>query len=314
MDPGTTAPATPTWPTCGFVGTGMMGGRMAQNLLRAGVPLVVHNRSRERAEPLLKGGARWAESPAHLGRAVPGGIVFLMLADGAAVRRVLWGPRGLARAATPGTLVVDHSTVSPEESRRAAERLSARGVHFLDAPVGGSIGPAERAELTFLVGGAPMDLERARPFLERMGQRIEPIGPVGSGSSMKLVNNLLTIGTVGLLSEALAVAEGLGLERPRVVELLRRGGGASAMLEGKHRNLESRTYPPEFLLGLARKDLRLIERSAGQAGVATAFARQARRLCDAALRSGHDHEDFSSIAEAARRRSPSAEARPAMEG
>ena len=304
--PPVSAAAAPTpashLPRAGFVGTGMMGVRMAQNLLRGGVPLVVYNRTRAKAEPLVASGAEWAERPSAVARAVPGGVIFLMLTDGRAVERTLFGRGGLAGAATAGTLIVDHSTIDPEESRALSTRLAERGIGFVDAPVGGSIGPAERAEVKFFVGGSDDAVARALPYLERMGRGVERLGPVGAGAAMKLVNNLMTIGTVALLAETLAAGEALGLERRRMVELLRRGGGASVMLENKHRNLAERVYRPEFLLGLARKDLSLLERAARRGGRSTPLAREARRLLEEALRQGHDREDFSSVAETARLR------------
>lgn len=296
------APPTPVLPRAGFVGTGMMGVRMAQNLLRAGVPLTVHNRTRAKAEPLLASGAAWAERPAEVARAVPGGVVFVMVSDGRAVERVLFGRGGVAGAATPETLIVNHSTVDPEETRSFAARLAERGIRYLEAPVSGTIGPAERGELRFFVGGDAETLERARPYLERMGRGVAPLGPVGSASAMKLVNNLMVTGTVALLGEALAAGEALGLDRRTMVDQLRRAGGASVMLEGKHENLTERQYPPAFLLGLARKDLVLIEKAARRGGRATPLAREARRLYDEALAQGHDREDLSSVAEAARLR------------
>ncbi len=288
----------------GFVGTGMMGSRMAANLLARGVGLVVHNRTRARAEPLLEKGARWAARPAEVARELPGGVVFTMLSDGAAVRRAVLGRSGIIRGAHAGTLVVDLSTIAPADSRSIAASLAERDLHFVDAPVAGSVGAAERAELTFFAGGAAEDIERAAPFLERMGQRVEPMGPVGSGTAMKLVNNLLTIGHVALAAEALALGESLELPRSRLLELLRSGNAASAMLERKHRNFESRTYPPEFLVPLARKDLRLIEQAARSAGRAALLTREARRLVEETLAQGHQRDDFSSVFEAARLRTP----------
>jgi 3-hydroxyisobutyrate dehydrogenase-like beta-hydroxyacid dehydrogenase len=286
----------------GFVGTGMMGGRMAANLLAAGVHLVITNRSRPTAERLESAGAEWAPRPSAVARKLPGRLIFLMLTDGRTTGRALFGRGGLAGAASTGTLVVNHATIAPEESREFARRLAERGIRYLDAPVGGSIDAAERAELTFYVGGEAEDLDRARPYLDRMGRQIERMGAVGSGSAMKLVNNLMTIGIVGLLAEALAAGESLGLERARTVELLRQGGGASTMLERKREYLATRTYPPQFLVGHARKDLALFERAAKAAGCATALAREVRRLCDEAIVAGHAGDDYSSIAEAARAR------------
>ncbi|MCI4335694.1 MAG: NAD(P)-dependent oxidoreductase [Thermoplasmata archaeon] len=287
----------------GFVGLGMMGSRVAGTLLAKGVPLIVHNRDRTKAEPLLARGAIWANRPGQVGRGASAGVVFLMLTDGRAVARVLFGRGGLAAGLAEGSSIVDLSTIAPEESRKFATRLGKRGVAYLDAPVGGSIGPAERGELVIFAGGDTVPLDRVQPLLEKISRRVERMGPVGSGTSMKLVNNLLTVGTIGLVSEAVSLGEAFGLDRSRLISLLRVGGGASAMLEAKHANLETRTYPPAFLLPHARKDLKLVERAARRAGRPAGLAREARRMYDEALALGHEREDFSSVFEAARLRS-----------
>lgn len=311
METASPAPAGPL-PPVGFVGTGMMGSRLAGRLLRAGVTVHVHNRTRSKAEPLIVQGARWADRPADVARAVPGGILFVMVTDGRAVRQVLFGRGGMRSSASPGSLVVDLSTIDPDESRAFSETLRARGVGFVDAPVGGSIGPAERGELTFFVGGEAADVERVRPYFEVLGRRVVPMGPVGAGTSMKLVNNLLTLTTVSLLGEALALGEALGLDRSRMVEILRGSGAASRMLENKAGALAQRTYPAEFLLSLAYKDLKLAEGAARRAGRAAPLAREARRLFARSIADGHADEDFSAVAETSRSaRRPAASIRPA---
>lgn len=286
----------------GFIGLGMMGGRIAARLLREGVPLVVQNRDPAKTVELVAAGALAVPRPVDVGRAVGDGVTFLMVTDGVAVAQVLFGRNGLARGLRRGATVIDLSTIDPQESRRFAARLARIGVTYLDAPVGGSIGPAERGELTVFIGGPSEAIERVRPWLSRIARRIESMGPTGAGASMKLVNNHLTITSVAMISEAVALAEAFGLPRDRVVALLRGGGGASAMLEGKQANLVQRQYPPAFRLALARKDLRLVERAGRRLGQATALAREARRLSDEALGLGHATEDFSSVFEAARAR------------
>ncbi len=287
-------------PIVGFVGLGLMGAAIARRLLAAGIPLVVYNRTAERARPLVEAGAARADRPVEVGRRASSGVVFVMVSDFAAVRSVLFGRGGLARGMPAGGLVVDLSTVTPDQSRTEAERLSRRGVHFLDAPVGGSTDLAAEGRLTVFAGGAAADLDRARPYFDRFAARIEPMGDVGSGTSMKLVNNLLTIGHVALAAEALSLAEGLGLGRARVTELLLAGGGRSAMLERKSRMFLERKYPVQFKLRLADKDVRLVEAAGRAAGRSTRLSREVRRLYDAAIAAGRGDEDFAAVFDSVR--------------
>lgn len=291
----------------GFVGLGQMGSRIATRLLASGHPLIVSARDAGKRAPLVAGGATEARTPAELGRVVGDGIVFVMLRDARSVASVLFGRRGLAAGLRPGALVVNLTTIAPAECRELAARLAAAGVHYLDAPVGGSIDAASDGTLLFLVGGEPSDLERVRPLLTRLGRHVEHLGPTGSGSAVKLVSNLLTVGHVALLAEALSLGEGLGLDRARLLEVLATGGGRSAMLDRKRGKLLERRYDPEFRLELALKDLRLIETAARGAGRVVPMTREARRLASESLRDGHSTEDFSVVLETAlaRRRGPS---------
>lgn len=286
----------------GFVGLGTMGGPMAARLLSTGTPLVVHNRDRAKAEPLLSAGAMWAGSPRAVGKAVGAGVLFVMVTDARAVRSVLFGRSGVAAGASAGALVVNLSTIAPDESRAFAERLTGRSVHYLEAPVAGSRDAAQRGELLVFAGGEPGDLTVARPLLEHLARRVEHLGPVGAGAAMKLVNNLVTVGTVALDAEAIALAEALGLEPGRAVDLLLLGGGESRMLANKRDAFVRRDYPVQFKLSLAEKDLRLIGRASRDARVRTPLAREARRLADEAMRAGLGDRDLAVLLEAARRR------------
>jgi 3-hydroxyisobutyrate dehydrogenase-like beta-hydroxyacid dehydrogenase len=283
----------------GFVGLGQMGTPIAERLRAAGYPLVVHNRTRAKAEPLIAAGVQWAFTPRDVGRAATAQTVFTSLSDSPAVEKVLFGRQGLVRGLRPGALVVDLSTVAPSESRRFSERLAEGGIRFVDAPVGGSVEAARNGRLIVFAGGSAEDLARARPFLERFSRRVEHLGPVGTGSAMKLVNNLLTVSYVALAGEALAFSDRLGLDRSRVVELLLEGGGRSTMLEQKRLALEERRYPAQFKLRLAEKDLTLIERAAHAVGAEVRIAREVRRLVREGVRAGHGEEDFSAVFEAA---------------
>ena len=279
-----------------------MGTPMVRRLLAAGFSVVVHNRDRSKADPLVAAGASAVDSPRALGKAAAGGLVLVNVSDAAAFRAVVFGRGGVAAGSAPGTLVVNLGTIAPEEARRFAERLAGRSLRYLEAPVGGSRDAAAAGELLVFAGGEAADLARAQPVLTHLAQRIELVGPVGAGSAMKLVNNLVTLATVALDAEALALAEAFGLDPVRTVDLLLAGGGASRMLARKREAFLRGDYAVQFKLALAAKDLRLVRRAARDVGASALLAREAQRLADEGLRAGDGDRDFSVLLEAARRR------------
>lgn len=291
-------PAPDRFLAVGFIGTGRMGLPIAERLLQSHVPLVVYNRTQGKTQKLIDAGARWCTTAKELGRAVSKGVTFVMVSDGKAVKSVLFGRAGYSRGAPAGALVVNLSTIDPDESRTFAARLAERGVRYVDAPVGGSVDQATQGELIFFVGGEDGDFARVRPLLERLGRQIGHVGPVGAGNAMKLVNNLLTVGITVLSTEALSLAAGFGLDPRQTVELLQAGGGRSAMLERKSAAFLARKYPAQFSTQLAEKDLRLIERAARRERRPLQMTREARKLLDEAIVEGHGDEDFSSVLEA----------------
>lgn len=297
-------------PAVGFAGLGRMGLPLARRLLQSGIPVVVYNRTQSKAESLVPAGGRWVASPRDLAKSIGKGVTFLMLTDEKAVRTVLFGRGGFARAASEGALVVDLSTIDPEESRANAAKLRERGVHYLDAPVGGSVDAATRGELGLFVGGEAADVSRARPLLERLGRRVDHMGPVGAGTSSKLVNNLLTVGITALSTEALTLADAFHLDRAQILDVLQAGGGRSGMLESKGPSFLARQYPAQFTTALARKDLRLIERAASREGRVLKMTREVRKLYDEAIAQGHADEDFASVLEVALVRGHAATPKP----
>jgi 3-hydroxyisobutyrate dehydrogenase-like beta-hydroxyacid dehydrogenase len=275
-----------------------MGFPLAQRLVRAQVPVLLWNRTQSKVEPLVAEGAHWAATPKDLARSVAKGVTFLMLTDGLAVKKVLFGVHSFSRWAPSGSLVVNMSTIDPEESRVFAARLAERGIHYVDAPVAGSVEQVERGEAFFFVGGDEPDVVRSRPLLERMGSRAEHMGPVGSGNAAKLVNNLLTLGITALSTEALALADELHLDLGKMVEVLGAGGGQSRMLERKAPAFLARKYPPQFSTVLARKDLKLVEKVSAREGRPLKMTREARKLFDESIAQGHGEEDYASVLEA----------------
>jgi 3-hydroxyisobutyrate dehydrogenase-like beta-hydroxyacid dehydrogenase len=299
-------------PAVGFAGLGRMGQPMVQRLIQSQLPVVAWDRTQAKAEALVASGARWVATPRDLAKSIGKGVTFLMVSDGKAVKSVLFGRSGYARGAPAGALIVNTSTVDPDESRGFAARLTERGIHYVDAPVSGSVDQVEKGELVFFAGGDLPDIARARPLLERMGRAVEYMGPVGAGNATKLVNNLLTIGITALSTEALALAEGFHLERERIIKVLLEGGGRSVMLERKTSNFLSRQYPTQFSTALASKDLKLVEKAATREGRSLKMTREARKLLDEAIAQGHAEDDFASVFEATLARTRQAIAKPSV--
>jgi 3-hydroxyisobutyrate dehydrogenase/glyoxylate/succinic semialdehyde reductase len=278
----------------GFIGLGIMGSRMAANLRSAGHTVVVHNRTREKAEQLLSLGATWAASPADV--ALQAETVFTMLAPPEAVRQAALGRGGFLGALEPGRLWVDCSTVDPSFSREMAEKARERGIRFVDAPVTGSKGYAAEARLTFWVGGATADLESCRPLLECMGNRVVHCGGQGMGSSLKMVMNQMLGTVMAAFSEGLVLGETLGLPRKALLDALLDGAAGAPFLKLKRGRIETGNYEPaDFSLRWLHKDLHLAAVSAYDSGVAMPVTNAAKETYGLAVRGGRGDEDFSAI-------------------
>jgi len=268
--------------TVGFVGLGIMGSGMAANLLRAGYEVVVFNRTPARAEPLVALGARAVATPAEVAVACP--VVLVCVSDTPDVREVVLGPQGVADGAAAGSLVVDCSTIDPAGAREVASELAARGVAFVDAPVSGGSEGAARGTLSVMVGGAEADVARARPYLEAVGTTITHLGPVGAGQTCKLVNQVLVVGTMLAVSEALLLAQAGGLDPAVAIQAVAGGAGGSWMLANRGPQVVARDFRPGFTIDLQQKDLRLVLGAADDLGVplpATALVFQLYRTLQA---------------------------------
>src|SRR5512140_3677625 len=236
-----------------FLGLGAMGAPMAGRILAAGFPLTVWNRTPARVLELASRGATPAPTPRAA--AERGDVVATMLATPQAVEEVAGGPEGLVAGLAAGKVWLDFSTVSPDDSCRFASLARARGAAFCDVPVAGSIAPAREGTLTVLAGGELAALERAAPVLAAVSRHVERIGAVGSGSAMKLVNNLLFGMALSGFGEALALARQLGLDVERTSRWLLASPAAAPYLKTKVEFLAQGGEPPQFALRLAEKDL-----------------------------------------------------------
>ena len=277
----------------GFIGLGIMGSRMAANLQKHGHSLVVFNRTRAKAEPLLGPCGTFSDSPAKLAEQVD--ILFTMLAHPDAVEQAALGAHGFLNHLRSNALWVDCSSVNPSFSKKMAAEAARREVHFVDAPVTGSAGPAAEAKLIFWVGADPADLETIRSLLLCMGNKIVQTGGHGAGTSLKMVVNLLLGTGMAAFAEAMALGEGLGISRKMLFDSLLGTPAVAPFLASKREKIESGNYEAEFPLRWLQKDMHLASVSAYESGVAMPLTNAAKELYRLAMRDGDDTEDFSAI-------------------
>jgi 3-hydroxyisobutyrate dehydrogenase-like beta-hydroxyacid dehydrogenase len=272
------------------VGLGAMGSRIARRLLEAGHDLAVWNRTAEKAAPLVDAGAVAAATPAEA--AARAEVVLTMVADPAALRDVTEDEDGVAAGLGQSATVIEMSTVGPEAVRRLASVLGGRA-GLLDAPVLGSRSEAEEGTLKVFVGGPEELAARWTPLLSVLGSPLH-VGPLGSGAAAKLVANTTLVGTIGVLGEALALAEGLGLSREKAFEVLA-ATPLAAQAERRREAVESGEYPPRFALYLARKDAELVVAAAREAGVDLRLTEAARSWFGEAEEAGLGDRDYSVV-------------------
>lgn len=281
-----------------LIGLGTMGSGMASNLLKAGFPLAVHNRTTSKASPFAAMGARVASSPAEA--AAGATIIITMLSDDNASRDTWLGNSGALRAASKSAILIESSTVSPAWIAELVQHASAHELELLDAPVTGSRRQAEQGQLTFLVGGSGQALAKASPVLRAMSKEIVHLGPVTNGAKMKLVNNFLCGVQVASLAEAMAWIERSGLDREAALNVLNNGAPGSPLLRTISTRMADRDYTVNFLLKLMAKDLGYASAEASTSGVTLELAMAAAGLFQRALQHGHGHQDMSSVVEVLR--------------
>lgn len=239
----------------GVIGTGIMGAPMARNLLRAGFEVVVHSRTRAKAEALLREGARWADSSRDA--AANAHVVISMVSDSPDVERVFLADDGVCAGLKKGALCIDMSTVSPETARLVAAKVEDRGGRFLDAPVSGGKTGAEAGTLAIMVGGAEADVRRAEPVFQAMGKSIVHCGPVGCGQLTKLCNQILCAVNLLGVSEAMVFARKVGLDPGKVLQAVSAGAAGSWALSNLGPRMIARDFKPMFMVDLQQKDLRI---------------------------------------------------------
>ena len=279
------------------VGTGRMGAAMAGRVAAAGHPLSVWNRTRETAESVaarlddvkVAGTARQAAAAAD--------VVIVSLADDAAVRWAYHGDDGLVAGLGPGTVVADTSTVAPETIRGLEDDVRATGADLVDTPVSGSVSSVEGGTILVMAGGEADAVERARPALESFAQRIILLGPLGSGSTMKLAVNAMVFGLNQTLAEALVLAEKAGVERELAYEVFANSAVAAPFVGYKRAAyVHPESAPVAFALDLVAKDLDLAAALAGGVGAPIPQLETNRRVVGEAIDAGLGSADLSAIA------------------
>lgn len=280
------------------VGTGRMGGAMAERVAAAGHALTVFDRTRGRAEEVAAGcGAEVTVVDTAREAATAAEVVIVSLADDAAARATYGGSDGLVAGLSPGSVVADTSTVAPETTRELAEAVRSAGAALVDTPVSGSVPSVQNGSILVTAGGDAAALERARPALESFAQRIVPLGTLGSGATMKLAVNAMVFGLNQTLSEALVLAEKAGVDREVAYEVIASSAVAAPFVAYKREAFEHPgSAPVAFALDLVAKDLDLAAALAAEVGARVPQLETNRRLVGEAIDAGLGAADLSALA------------------
>jgi len=288
--------ATDVIQSVAVVGTGRMGGAMVARLRGAGHPVVVFNRTAERADDVAAlTGATVAATPREAAEAAD--VVIVSLADDAAVTAAYAGSDGLVAGLRPGAVVLESSTVAPHTVRALGSDVAARGATLLDAPVSGSVPVVQRGELTFMVGGDPDALDRVRPVLAPLAAEVFHVGAPGTGAAMKLAVNAVVLGLNQALSESLVLAERAGIDRADAYKVFAASAVAAPYVRYKREAFERPDNTPvAFMIDLVAKDLTLIAALAAETGARMDQAAANLRLAQEAVDAGYGARDISAVA------------------
>ncbi|TDO16499.1 MULTISPECIES: NAD(P)-dependent oxidoreductase [Halomonas] len=277
-----------------FIGLGIMGSRMARNLLNdPSLTVTVFNRSDEPVRALEKAGAQRADSAAEA--VANADVVYTMLASPEVVEEVAFGKQGFVAAMAPNALWVNCSTVNPSFTRYCADRANTAGIRFIDGPVAGTRMPAETGELTFLLGGEAADIDSARSQLEQMGSKILHVGPAGQGSAFKMLVNALLAQSMLAYSETALLGEKLGFSREFLMDTLPELPVSAPFLKGKAQLIRDRDYEAQFPLELMHKDLHLLDLTAYEENQPLFLASLAKAVYGRATAHGRGRDDFAAI-------------------
>ncbi|HXV79251.1 MAG TPA: 2-hydroxy-3-oxopropionate reductase [Candidatus Binatia bacterium] len=280
-------------PTIGFIGLGIMGKPMARNLMKAGYPLVVHNRSRGAVEELAKEGAQAAATSKEVaGRSE---ILITMLPDSPDVELVYAGENGVFAGAKPNMLLIDMSSISPVVARKLAADAEKRGCDMIDAPVSGGEAGAINATLSIMIGGKAAAVERAMPIFQALGKSIVHVGDAGAGQVTKAANQMVVGTTIAIVSEALVLAAKAGVDPAKVRQALLGGFAQSKILEAHGQKMLERNFKPGFRIRLHEKDMKIALSSGSEYGVPLMVTSQVAQMMTAMKSMGNGDLDHSGL-------------------
>ncbi len=268
----------------GFIGLGIMGTPMSLNLVGAGYSLTVYNRTRTKCKPLQDAGAKVASTPAEVAERTD--VIITMVTDTPDVEEVLFGPNGVSEGLTPGKVVVDMSTISPEKTVEFAQRLEEMGVDMLDAPVSGGQRGAKEGTLTIMVGGKEDLYRKCLPLFQAMGKNIFHVGGNGDGQRVKIVNQVICALNILAVVEGFRFAKEAGLDLKTVHRVVSTGAASSWMLSNLGRSILEDDYSPGFKIALQAKDLRLALESMKTLGLSSPGTELTHRLFSEATEKG----------------------------
>ncbi len=277
----------------GYIGLGLMGKSIARNILKGGFPLVVHNRSRAAVDELVAEGAVAANSPAEVARQVD--VVFTNLPDSPDVELVALGKHGIIEGAHDGLVMVDNSTIKPASARMIAEKLKAKGVLSLDAPVsGGDIG-AKNGTLTIMVGGEASALEKVMPVFQAMGKTITHVGEAGAGQVAKAANQIMVAAQMVAMGELLIFSKKAGVDPQKVVDAIKAGAAQCWSLDVKPPRLFAGNRNPGFKAYMQLKDLKIVMDTAREYGMPLSSAEENTRFFEQMIQLGMGELDNSAV-------------------
>lgn len=279
--------------TVGYIGLGLMGKSIARNILKAGFPLIVHNRSQAAVQELVSEGAQQAGSPAEVASRVD--VVFTNLPDSPDVEKVALGPKGIVEGARAGLIFVDNSTIKPASARRIASVLGEKGVLCLDAPVSGGDVGARQGTLAIMVGGPAEAVEKALPVFQAMGKTVTHIGEAGTGQIAKACNQIMVAAQMVAMGELMVFAQKSGADPRKVVEAIRGGAAQCWTLDVKPPRLFAGNRGPGFKAYMQAKDLGIVMETARQYGVPLPAAAVHAQLFSAMLQMGMSELDNSAV-------------------
>lgn len=279
----------------GFIGLGLMGSPMAKNILKAGFPLTVYNRTVAKTKELKSLGASIAHSPFEVGK--NSDVVITMVTGPKDVRSVLMGRNGVAANCENHPIIIDMSTIGPIAAQEIAQDLKTCGIDFTDAPVTGGTKGAESGELTIFVGGKPKVYKLVQPILEVMGKDIHYMGPVGFGQAAKLVNNLIVGETIATLAEAFILAEKMNLPRKKIADVLQNVFAISPNMKNKMPNMVTKKHPVTFSVANIHKDLHLAQLEISDTNLLP-ILKNAEKMYKKAMKKGFANNDLSAVVEA----------------